>query len=90
MNKTVETSEGETLLEVALAHDVPLQHACGGFCSCTTCQIKVKEGESSLALMDEDEQERLESIDKLEPGSRLACQAKVTGDVTVEIVNLDE
>ncbi len=90
MDQTVETPEGETILETALSHDIPLQHACGGFCSCTTCQILVKKNPEALEPMEEDEEERLESTGKLEPQSRLGCQSKVTGDVTVEIVNLDE
>ena len=86
---TVEATKGESLLEVALNHDVPLEHACGGFCSCTTCEVIVKENPANLAPMEEDEHDRLESVSKLEEGHRLSCQAKVQGDVTVFMVNHD-
>ena len=36
---TVEGASGDSLLEIALNNDVPLQSACGGFCSCTTCHV---------------------------------------------------
>lgn len=89
VNQTVEANLGESILDVAIRHDVPLQHACGGFCSCTTCHLYVKANASALSEMEEDERERIEWVDGLKPESRLGCQAKVRGDVTVEIVNLD-
>lgn len=89
-NITVETKAGESLLEIALSHDVPIQHACGGFCACTTCHCVVKSGMENLSAMEDDEQDRLEvAAVGLTPTSRLSCQAKVHGDVTVQIVNED-
>lgn len=87
MNQTVEAKEGESILEAAVANDIPLQHACGGFCACTTCHIVVKEGEKNLTEMEEDEEERLDRATGVTLRSRLGCQAKVTGDVIVEIQN---
>jgi len=89
-NQKCEASEGETLLEVALNHDIPIQHACGGFCSCTTCHCIVKEQKEGLADMEEDEEETLTRAEGWTPDSRLACQAKVRGNVTVQVVNIDE
>ncbi len=88
-NQVIDAKANETILDAALAHDVPIQHACGGFCACTTCHIKVVSGQDQLAPIEEMEEERIASVDGLEPRSRLACQARVLGDVTVEIVNLD-
>jgi 2Fe-2S ferredoxin len=85
MNQTVEAKDGETILEAAVAHDIPLQHACGGFCACTTCHVIVKQGEQNLTDMEEDEEERLDRATGVTLRSRLGCQAKVTGDITVEI-----
>jgi len=89
---THEAPVGQSILDIAINHDVPLQHACGGFCACTTCHVQVKEGMENLSPVDEDEAERLEGVDHRTPNSRLGCQAKLVkpaGDVTVEIVNLD-
>lgn len=89
VNQTVEAHPGDTILETAIAFDVPLQHACGGFCACTTCHVLVKSGASNLSEMEEEEADRIETVSGLTKDSRLGCQAKVLGDVTVEIVNLD-
>ena len=88
VNMVCEAQEGESILDVAINNDVPLQHACGGFCACTTCHVLVKSGAGFLSEMEEDERERIENVPGLVPESRLGCQAKVHGgDVTVEIVN---
>ena len=77
----------ESVLDVALAHGVQLEHACGGFCACTTCHVIVKEGEENLSEAEEDELDRLDMAPGLTQRSRFACQAVVNGDVVVEIPN---
>ncbi len=89
MNQTFDAADGESILDVAINNDVPLQHACGGFCACTTCHVIVKTADSKLSEIEEDEEERLERVAVgLTLHSRLGCQAKVHGDVTVEIQNV--
>ena len=80
---------GETLLDSALSQGISIQHACGGFCACTTCHCEVIEGLENLEAPDEDELERLEVLDERTPNSRLACQSKVRGNVVVRVVNTD-
>ena len=86
-NTVVEAKVGETLLDIALSHNVSIQHACGGFCACTTCHCEVVEGAQNLVAPDADELERLSILDGRTSNSRLGCQAKVKGDVTVRVVN---
>jgi 2Fe-2S ferredoxin len=74
-----------SLLDIALAHDVPLEHNCGGSCACTTCHVIVREGEACLSEMEADEEDRLDLAEGLTIHSRLGCQAVVRGDVVVEI-----
>jgi 2Fe-2S ferredoxin len=74
-----------SLLDIALAHDVSLEHNCGGSCACTTCHVIVRQGESHLSAMEADEEDRLDMAEGLTIHSRLGCQAIVQGDVTVEI-----
>ena len=76
-----------SLLDVALNFGVPLEHACGGNCACTTCHVIVKRGEENLSEMQDDEEDRLYLADGLTLHSRLGCQAIVKGDVTVEIAD---
>lgn len=90
VNRTVEGTKGESVLDVALNHDVPIQHACGGFCACTTCHIIVKSDGAYLEPQEDEEKERIEQAGGFPPGSRLACQSKLLDqDITVEIQNLD-
>ncbi len=94
MNQVCEAAVGESILDVAINHDIPLQHACGGFCACTTCHVSVQGGEAglkNLSPMEDDEEERLEtSASNVTLQSRLGCQAKVSGDVVVEIQNIGD
>ena len=89
MNQVCEAQPGESILDVAIRNDVPLQHACGGFCACTTCHVIVRSGGYQLAPIEEAEEDRLDAAEGVGPQSRLGCQAQVRGDVTVEIVNID-
>jgi 2Fe-2S ferredoxin len=77
----------QSLLDVALNFGIPLDHACGGNCACTTCHIWVKEGAENLSEMDDDEADRLDMAADLQLNSRLGCQAQITkpGKVVVEI-----
>ena len=84
-----EVNKGESILDIALAEGISIQHACGGFCACTTCHCEIVSGIENLEAPDEDELERLNVLDGRTATSRLACQAKVKGDVTVRIVNED-
>src|SRR5207247_9983516 len=74
-----------SLLDIALAHDVALEHNCGGSCACTTCHVIVREGEENLSAMEQDEEDRLDTAEGLTLHSRLGCQAGGKGAVDVEI-----
>lgn len=91
-NMTIELKEGESVLDGALANDIPMAHACGGFCACTTCHIVVKSGEGLLSPMEDEEEERLDRASGVTLHSRLGCQAKVhgTGDIVVEVMNPED
>jgi len=75
----------ESLLDVAMNAGVPLEHACGGSCACTTCHVVIKAGMANLSEMEDDEADRLDTAWDLTTESRLGCQAVVTGDVVAEI-----
>ena len=75
----------ESLLDIALHFGIPLEHACGGNCACTTCHVIVKERDSGLSPMEDCEEDRLDYAPGLTLHSRLGCQAVVKSDVVVEI-----
>ena len=75
----------ESLLDICMHFGIPLEHACGGSCACTTCHVIVKQGDNNLSEKDDDEVDRLDYAPGLSTHSRLGCQAVVTGDVVVEV-----
>jgi len=88
--KRLVIEEGEpTLLQVALQNGIPHEHACGGNGLCSTCRVLVLEGEHNLAPKNETEQQ-LSAKKGFESRVRLACQAKVRGDVQVKRLVLDK
>jgi 2Fe-2S ferredoxin len=85
LNKTVEVEEGTTILEACLDNEIDLEHACGGFCACTTCHVIIKKGESSLSEMEFDEEDKLDTCEGVTLRSRLGCQSRIEGNLTIEI-----
>src|SRR5918992_1607564 len=75
----------ESFLDVAKNFDIPLEHACGGSCACTTCHVIIREGEQHLSEMQDDEADRLDTAWGLTARSRLGCQAVISGDVVCEL-----
>lgn len=85
LGKTVPAREGQSILDVALEHEIPLEHNCGGNCACSTCHVIVREGMKHLSPMQEEEEDQLDEAEGLTLSSRLGCQSKIHGDVVVEI-----
>jgi len=80
-----ECESGTSILHTALDNDVELSHSCGGNCACSTCHVTVEEGWEHLSPMELPEEALLQAIASPTPRSRLSCQAKVFGDVSVRI-----
>jgi len=74
-----------SLLDIALANNVDIEHACGGVGVCCTCHVIVTEGEQNLSDPEDAELDQIEMARGNTVHSRLACQAVVEGDVTVEV-----
>lgn len=78
-----------SILDIALANGINIDHACGGVCACSTCHCIVREGGESLPEMSEAEDEELSFAPGLTPKSRLSCQSVPDGsrNLVVEIPN---
>ena len=78
-----------SILDIALAHGIEVDHACGGVCACSTCHCIVREGLESVPEMSEAEDEELSFAPGLTPNSRLSCQSVPDGtrNLVVEIPN---
>lgn len=74
-----------SLLDIALKFGVHVEHTCGGVGACSTCHVVVKRGMDNLSPPDDEELDRVELAPGNTVDSRLACQAVVAGDVTVEV-----
>ncbi len=95
MNVTVEVDPdklplGDTglpgsILDVALANGIEIDHACGGVCACSTCHCVVQEGGDTLSEMSDAEEDQLYNAPGLTPDSRLSCQAVADGSVDIVV-----
>ena len=78
---TFEVKGSETLLEALRRNGIPVAAGCGGLGLCGLCRVKILQGELSPPSTRE-----VELLgQQLGKGWRLACQAKLLGDVEVEI-----
>lgn len=78
-----------SVLDIAMASDIDIDHACGGVVACATCHIVVKEGFDTCSPATDDEEDMLDTAPGLTPRSRLSCQTVPDGskDLVVEIPN---
>eukprot|EP00301_Raphidiophrys_heterophryoidea_P003932 c11749_g1_i9.p1 GENE.c11749_g1_i9~~c11749_g1_i9.p1 ORF type:complete len:171 (-),score=29.17 c11749_g1_i9:1325-1837(-) len=75
----VQAKEGETILELAQAHDVNLEGACEGSLACSTCHVIFEEKfYKTLNEPTDEENDMLDLAFGLTDTSRLGCQIKVT------------
>ena len=87
--RLIECRPADTVLSAALRAGVPFAHACGGHSSCSTCRIIVVHGHGHCAERTPKESTIAERL-AFPPEFRLACQTKITGDVTVRRLVLDD
>ncbi|AFM12631.1 adenylate/guanylate cyclase domain-containing protein [Turneriella parva] len=78
----VKTASGTSLLEVSLLNGIEHAHVCGGNGRCSTCRVRVLTGLTNISRAESSEQSLLNRIGA-EGDVRLACQARVTGDVKI-------
>lgn len=74
---TYQAAIGDSILDVAMRHEVPLDHACGAVCACSTCHVRVEVGADALNEASEDEEDQLDAARDLGLDSRLGCQARI-------------
>jgi ferredoxin len=82
--KTGEFLAGKTLLSSALELGVDISHVCGGDGACGTCRVEVVQGWDNLTPPTPDE-----TYKELEEPHRLSCQAKLVGDVVVNVAKIE-
>ncbi len=85
-NKTFEVKEGLSVLAVAKLYNIDMRSDCE-FGYCGTDPIRVLSGAENLSAPVDDEAENL-IFNKFPKDVRMACSAKILGDVVVEKFNL--
>jgi 2Fe-2S ferredoxin len=87
LDRTVEAKEGQTVMDAAMAAGLYWPTTCGGEGICTTCICTVEDGADNLVPAGRSEIRTLSAEWSEETirarRLRLACQARVRGDVTV-------
>lgn len=84
-NLEVEVAPGESILAAAKRAGAPEGDRCGGVCACSTCHVYVTKGFDNLSDIEDEEFDILDKAFDVRSTSRLGCQAKLKGDVEVEI-----
>ncbi len=83
--QVVEAKKGESILKIALDHNIPMEHACGGNGFCTTCMCNVHAGMESLPPRND----REENMGITSDPYRLSCQTRVQDeDVKIEVLEI--
>lgn len=83
--RTVEVPVGLTILEASRSAGVPHASVCGGRGRCSTCRVRVDGAEDGLDPAQPDERRVLDRVGA-DAGVRLACQARLQGDVRVTLL----
>ena len=88
--RQVDAAVGESVMEVALANDIPQIVAdCGGAMSCATCHVHVAPDWLSVTgAADGDEAAMLEMAIDPDETSRLSCQIRLTEAMDGVVINL--
>ena len=76
-----------SILDIALANGIDIDHACGGVAACSTCHVIVRQGLETCSEATDDEEDQLDQAPGRELQSRLACQCVPDGscDIVIEV-----
>ncbi|KAK3350443.1 2Fe-2S ferredoxin-type domain-containing protein [Neurospora tetraspora] len=87
---TLAVSAGDNLLDIAQAHDLEMEGACGGSCACSTCHVIVQDQDmyDRMPEPDDDENDMLDLAFGLTETSRLGCQVHMTKELDGLVVKL--
>ena len=84
-NLEVDVPEGTTILEASRLAGAPEGDRCGGVCACSTCHVYVVDGFDQTSEVQDEEFDILDKAFDVRMTSRLGCQARIEGDISVEI-----
>ncbi|KNY27301.1 2Fe-2S iron-sulfur cluster-binding protein [Pseudobacteroides cellulosolvens] len=82
--KKTKIKKEKTILDVAGDLNLKIKASCDGKGKCGKCIVRVIGGDVSDLTKAE---KKFLNDDEIEKGLRLACEAKITGDVKIEIID---
>lgn len=80
---SIDVSEGRRLVLGIEDAGIDILHRCGGNARCATCRVEVLDGEPTPVT--EPEERRLAELGNREDTTRLSCQIRVLGNLTVKV-----
>jgi adenylate cyclase len=87
-SQVVDSAPDQTILEALLMANIDHTHACGGNAQCSTCRVMIMQGVNNCTEPTFAERSLAKRL-KFPVHVRLACQTKVTGDVSIWRMVLD-
>lgn len=87
-NRSVDIDKSGTILAALLANGIDHTHVCGGNAYCSTCRIMILDGVQNCSLPTSAERALAKKLD-FPVHIRLACQTKVTGNVSIRRMVID-
>ncbi len=88
-NKTICASPDSTILEATLKAKINHMHVCGGNARCSTCRVYIMDGLSNCRPRNEKEKQLAEKLG-FPQNIRLACQTKISGNITIRRPVVDD
>jgi adenylate cyclase len=88
-NKTINASPDDTILEAMLEAEINHTHVCGCNGGCSTCRVYIMDGLSNCLPRNENEKQVAVKLG-FPQNIRLACQTKISGDITIKRPVVDE
>ena len=80
--RDVRIAPGASVLEASRASGIPHASVCGGRSRCSTCRVRINDGQEALPPASPEERKVLDRIG-VPPNVRLACQLRPVADVSV-------
>ncbi len=82
-DKEIKIDSESTLLEAFKENNIYIKSTCGGYASCGCCRVRIIDGKENLEKAGFPELQLLGNVFHITK-ERLACQTRVTGDVTID------
>jgi adenylate cyclase len=88
-NKKFHASPNTAILEAIINANIDHSYVCGGNARCTTCRVYIMDGLSNCLPRNEKEKQLAEKLGFPED-IRLACQTKISGNITIRRPVVDD